>query len=273
MNGKSILYTIYWQIKRSLKNMHFNLLFFLLSQLLWPIILVGTFYLSYTPLMDPLNPVDIDFIGGGSLWTYLVPGIIVIFLYMEYVSLGMQLSRDRDYGVLELIFLSPVNRLVWLFGTALSVLPAGLISSSGFLISAHLIFSIPLPHPFVVSLLILFVLFTSLPWGAMVCAIFLNGRNSRFLYAVFETPGEFLSGSRFPLTALPVVLSSVSLFYPLSHAVSFLRYGWYKIVPLNLLLREGLWLIGLGIVYMVFAVLLFHLAEERGKRLGTLTFT
>jgi ABC-2 type transport system permease protein len=253
--------------------MHFNLLFFLLSQLLWPIILLGTFYLSYTPLIDPSKPRVAEFIGGGTLWTFLVPGIIVIYLYMEYLGLGSQLARDRDYGVLEPIFLSPVNRMIWLFGTASSVLPSGIISSTGFLLSAHFLFSIELPHPFVLTLLLFIVLLTSVPWGAMVCAIFLSGRNSRFLYAIFETPGEFLSGSRFPVTALPVFLSSLSLFYPLSHAVSLLRLGWYQNILWQKILKEVFYLGALSILYLCIAIFLFHRAEERGKQQGTLTFT
>jgi ABC-2 type transport system permease protein len=267
------LNTIYWQLLRSLKNMHFNLLFFLLSQLLWPIILLGTFYLSYTPLLDPSEPQITEFTGGGSLWTFLVPGIFVIYLYMEYIGLGSQLARDRDYGVLEPIFLSPVNRTIWLFGTASSVLPSGIISSTGFLLSAHFLFTIELPHPFVLILLVFIVLLSSVPWGAMVCAIFLSGRNSRLLYAIFETPGEFLSGSRFPVTALPAFLSTISLFYPLSHAVSLLRLGWYETILWQKILKEVFTLGVLAILYLGIAIFLFHWAEERGKRQGTLTFT
>ena len=273
MQSDSMIYTIYWQLKRSLKSMHFNFLFFLLSQLLWPLILVGTFYLSYSPLMNPAEPSLNNFTGGDGLWSYLVPGIIVLFLYMEYVTLGTGLSHDRDYGVLEPVFLSPVNRLVWLFGTTLSVIPAAVLSSTGFLISAHFLFSISMPHPILVGLFIFVVILTSLPWGAMICAIFLCGRNTRLLYTIFETPGEFLSGSRFPISALPVMLSSVALLYPLSHAVTLLRYGWYEFIPWADVLKEGIWLIGLGIVYLIISILLFRWAEERGKEQGTLTFT
>ncbi len=273
MKLDAFLYTLFWQLKRSLKSMHFNPLFFILSQLIWPLILVGTFFLSYTPLMNPSQPEIVEFTGGGSLWTYLVPGIIVLFIYMEYVSIGFQLSIDRDYGVLEPVFLSPVNRMVWLFGTALSVLPAGLLSSAGFIFSAHILFSISLAHPFLLMASIFFILLTSLPWGALVLSVFLSGRNTRFLYTVFETPGEFLSGSRFPLTALPVFLSSIALFYPLSHAVKLLRLSWLITIPLQIYLKECLWLIGLGLIYSFFAVFLFKWAEERGKRHGTLTFT
>ena len=273
MNNRSHYYTLYWQLKKSLKSLHFHFLFFLLSQLVWPLILVGTFYLSYTPLLDPADPVINSFSGGSDLFTYLVPGIIVIYLYLEYVTLGFGLSMDRDYGVLEPIFLTPVNRLLWLFGTALSIFPSGIFASAGFLLSSHLIFGIGLPHPFILSGFIVFIILASIPWGAMVCSIFLSGRNTRFLYTMFEAPAEFLSGSRFPLIALPVFLSGVALFYPLSHAISLLRFCWYPLVPWKDVLKESLWIVGLGVIYTFVSIVIFTWAEERGKRNGTLTFT
>lgn len=270
---KTIGYTIFWQLKKSIRSLHFSPVFFLLSQLLWPLILVGTYYLSYSPLVDPAEPGCDSFTGGIDLFSYLVPGIMVIYLYIEYVGLGMGLAQERDYGVLEPVFLSPVNRMLWLFGTALSVLPSGIMATAGFLVSSHLFFGIELLHPMLLVCAVLFVIVTSIPWGGVVCAIFLSGRNSRFLYAVFETPAEFLSGVRFPVTALPSLLSSVAVLYPLSHAVSLMRLCWYEDVKWGRAADEALWLLILAVVYAVVALLLFRRAEARGKRDGTLTFS
>ena len=266
-------YTVFWQIRKSLKSLHFSPLFFFLSQLIWPLILTGTIFLSYSPLFGAGSAEACPFTGGTDLFSYLVPGIIVIYLYLEYVGLGMGLTVDRDYGVLEPIFLSPVNRLIWLFGTALSTVPAGIISAAGFIASSHLLFGIRLPHPLFLTAAVVFVILSGIPWGGMVCAIFLNGRNSRFLYAVFETPAEFLSGSRFPLTALPAVLSAAALFYPLSHAVLLLRLSWYERIPWQTVGREVLFILALALVYTAAAVFLFRRAEEKGKRDGTLTYS
>jgi len=270
---KAHFYTLYWQLKKSLKSLHFHISFFLLSQLIWPLILVTTFYFSYTPILNPVDSVLQSFSGGTDLYTFLIPGIIVLFLYMEYVSLGFGLSMDRDYGVLEPIFLTPVNRLLWLFGTALSILPSGILASTGFLLSSHLLFGISLPHPFIMAGFILFIIISSIPWGSMVCAIFLSGRNTRFLYTIFETPAEFLSGSRFPIVALPAFFSGIALFYPLSHGITLLRFSWHSIIPWNDVLKEVIWIIGLGILYTCISIFIFTWAEERGKRNGTLAFT
>lgn len=270
---KSLFYTLLWQLKKSLKSLHFNPTFFFLSQLVWPLILVGTFYFSYSPLFDQTGSLSRSFGFEGDLFSYLVPGIIVIYLYLEYVGVGFGLAMDRDYGVLEPIFLTPVNRALWLFGNTLSALPSGILASAGFVLSAKLIFRIAVPHPFLLGLMILYVIITSLPWGALVCAIFLNGRNSRFLYSFFETPAEFLSGSRFPLTALPAGLSALALLYPLSHGIALLRLLWEESPPRDRIAEEMIWLAVLGLFYFVLAIILFYRAEERGKRNGTLTFT
>jgi len=273
MKYRNYLYTLGWQIRKGLKCMHFHFSFFVLSQLVWPLILVTTFYYSYSPLIEDSGNLTEMAGFGGNLFSYLVPGIIVIYLYLEYVNLGFRLSMDRDYGVLEPIFLTPVNRVFWLFGTALTVVPSGILASSGFLLSSWLFFRIPMPHPFLLGGAVLYVLLTSLPWGAMVCAIFIGGRNTRFLYSFFETPAEFLSGARFPLTALPTWLSTISLFYPLSHGIKFLRLFWTNPLPLNDIGSEMISLTGLSLLYGFLAYFLFSWAEERGKKNGTLTFT
>ncbi len=267
------MYTIYWQLKRSVKTMHFNLLFFILGQLIWPIILVGTYYLGYTPLLDESNSLVNLISSGGSLWSFLLPGIIVISLFNQYISIGTHLSFDRDYGILEPIFLSPVNRTLWLLGNCTSIIPSGLLSSIGFIVSTHFIFNIDIPHPFLLMLAICIIIVLSMSWGAMVSSIFLVGRNSRVLYAVFESPAEFLSGARFPIVALPALFSLIAIVYPLSHSVNIIRCFWIKNISWNVVFREGVVLCLLSIVYIFLALIIFSFAEERGKREGTLTFT
>ena len=266
------VYTFYWQLKKNLVNTHFSPLFFVLSQLLWPLILIGTYYLSYTPLMDPALPGVEGFSRGESMFAYLIPGVVVVYLYLEYVSIGFSLSVNRDYGVLEPVFLSPVNRMLWLFGTATAALPSGFTAATGFIVSSVFIFGVNLPHPVLFMLLVLFVILGSIPWGALVCAVFLCGRNSRFLYSVFETPAEFMSGSRFPLSALPAVLSGMAFFYPLSHAVNLLRAVWSVDIARDTVFKEMLIIPFLGFLYAAAATLLFSWAERKGKRDGTLTF-
>jgi len=213
-----------------------------------------------------------DFNTDAGLFAYLLPGIIVVFLYMEYVSLGTGLAADRNYGILEPVFLSPIRRHLWLFGAALSVLPTGLLAAGSFVLSSILIFGIHVPHPGFLALLILLVILTSLPWGMFVCSIFLCGRNMRLLYALFETPSEFLSGARFPIASLPLVLSTIAMAYPLSHAVRLLRIAWMDSISWASVFFEITWLVSLDIFLFIVATLLFRWAEERGKQKGTLTF-
>jgi len=180
---------------------------------------------------------------------------------------------DRDYGVLEPIFLSPVNRSLWLLGATSGAIPSALTGAVGFSICSFFIFGIFPPHPLWAFFLLFFVIIFSLPWGCLICAIFLSGRNSRLLYAIFETPSEFMSGARFPLNALPSLLSGLATVYPLSHAVKLLRYAFSSTPSLKGPLQEILWLTVLGVLYSAIAFFLFKRAEKRGKENGTLCFT
>lgn len=268
-----ILYTIYWQLKKTIKTIHFNPLFFIIGQLLWPILLLGTFYLGYSPLIDNKDSFLKVLSDSESIWSYLLPGIILTYIFMEFVTLGIHLSMDRDYGVLEPIFISPVNRVKWLMGNTTSAVPSGLLAATGFLISSSLIFSIKIHHPFYILAGILFIIATSLPWGGTVCTIFLSGRNQRVLYSLFEVPAEFMSGVRFPITALPSILSTIAVAFPLAHSVALLRLLFKKSIPWSLVMNKGVILLGLSLIYLVIAILLFKRAESRGKRDGNLTFT
>jgi len=261
---------LYRHVHRSMKSMHLNPLTFFLQQTTWPILTAAAAYFSYAPLYDGLRGA-LPFTGAMDFRTWLCSGMAVLALYLEYVNLGSHLAMDRDYGILEPVFISPVNRGLWLFGTVLGALPSVFLGFSAFMASSALFFGFALPS--VGRLLTAFaVVFAfSLPWGALVCSIFLSGRNSRFLYALFETPAEFLSGARFPLSALPNALAFVASLYPLSLAIGVIRAAWsasfYAELP-GLCLR----LLAMALAYAALAWSILHRAEKRGKRDGTLSF-
>ncbi len=264
---------IYWQSLKGFKSQHFNKLFFLMQQISWPLLNCLTYYLFYSPLFEG-NELPASFDSGFfKIMSYIIPGILVLSIFNEYINTGAAMGVQRDYGILEPIYISPVNRTLWLISNAAGVLPSFLASYAGFLISAHIVFRVQPPNILIFIALSILIFVLSLPWGSLVCAIFLTGRNMRLVYALFETPSEFLSGIRFPVAALPGALSFAALAYPLSHCVKLLRTAYLPVIDLIIIGRELATLSLLAVIYLLASSLILRYAEYRGKVEGTLTFT
>ncbi len=268
-----IINFIYWQSLKVFKSQHFNKLFFLMQQISWPLLNCLIYYLFYSPLFEGTEmPASFDS-GFFKIMSYIIPGILVLSLFNEYINTGAAMGGQRDYGILEPIYISPVNRTLWLISNTAGVLPSFMASYAGFLISAHIVFRVQPPNILLFLILSILIFILSLPWGSLVCAIFLTGRNMRLVYALVETPSEFLSGIRFPVKALPWALSFAALAYPLSHCAKLLRTAYSPVIDISFIYRELISLSILAVIYLVASSLILRYAEYRGKVEGNLTFT
>ncbi len=260
------------QLTNTIRRIHFNLPVFFLQQLLWPLLHIASVYLSYAPFWDGKGGVP-AVSGDLDLWTYLFSGIFVLFLFQEYIGIGMGISTERDFGVLEILYLSPASRLAWLMGLSLSAVISAVISVVSLMASAIILFDISLVHPFLVAGSIMYVILASIPWGAFVSSVFLIGRNARFLYALFETPADFFSGFRFPVSALPAGFAGMALLYPISHSISLIRLALTEQPDYGAMLRSAGVLALLAIAYGILATDLLRFGERRGKERGDLSYS
>lgn len=264
------LHQLLWECRKTMRQVYLKPEAFILQFLLWPLInltILVCYYAPFTGRLGWLRP--LAFTGDLSLGAYLTAGTFVVGFYGQYVLTGTILAWQRDQGVLEAVYLTPVHRLVHLLGNALAGAVSGL-ASVGFMAFGLILFDVEATNPLILIPAVLIVILTSLPWGALLCAIFLVGRNQRVLFSFFEEPAEFLAGVRFPPQALPGALAVLSAFYPISHAVGLLRAA-LSYAPMAVLQRETCWLCGLGLVYLAGAWAISWYAERRGKMYGTLS--
>jgi len=261
-----------WECRKTMRQVYLKPEAFILQFLLWPLINLTILVCCYAPFTGSqgwLRP--LSFTGRLNLGAYLTAGTFVVGLYGQYVLTGFILAWQRDQGVLEAVYLTPVRRLVHLLGNALAGAISGLASVVGFLVFGLILFDVEAANPLILLPAVLIVILTSLPWGALLCAIFLVGRNQRVLFSLFEEPAEFLAGVRFPPQALPGAFTALSAIYPISHGVSLLR-AVLSYAPTAVLQRETCWLCGLGLVYLAGAWAISRYAERRGKTNGTLSY-
>ncbi|MCG8569056.1 MAG: ABC transporter permease [Spirochaetes bacterium] len=265
---------LYWQVLRGLKGSYISPLILILQQVTWPLILVVTLYFTYSPFTGKSGENIVpSFTHSLPLWTYLLTGIFVLHLFLEYINIGGRLSFERDFGVLEIVYLSPVSRIFWLVSNAFSGLVTGILSFIAFAFIAIYLFDIKIYHPWLLTVMVFYFLLMSLPWGAFVIAVFLAGRNMRLFYAIFETPAEFLSGTRFPIQSLPFFLFGIAFIYPISHSVSLIRNCFAQTVDPLLIIKNEILLLILAIVYLCLAYFMILYAEKKGKNKGDLTYS
>ncbi len=263
-----------WEVRRRFKATYLRAETLLLQLCLWPLVTLVTLVLYYAPFTGGRGwQQPLPFTDGLSLGAYLLLGTFVVSIYAEYVIAGFALSWERDQGTLEAVYLTPVNRLGYLAGNALGSAVTGTASLLMYVVLGMALFQIRFAHPLPLTLALVLVLLTSLPWGALLCAIFLVGRNSRVLYSLFESPAEFLSGVRFPVRAFPATLYTLSSIYPITHAVSLLRAAAAPTLKWAVLRREAAWLVALAVIYLIAARLVVGYAEWRGKVQGNLSYS
>lgn len=261
-----------WQILRMLRGGSPGIGTFVLRQLFWPCLALATSLLAYAPFVEggirEIIEAHPQFTDGLGLGTWLLAGILVLALFLEYINIGATFAGERDYGTLTILSLSPAPRCLWLWGSAAAGIPAGLAGIGVFAILAALVLAAIPPHPGLFFAAFVYMLVWSLPWGALVVNIFAAGRNMRLLYALFETPAEFLAGTRFPVRALPTAVLGLALWYPLTHATIFMRLAVAKTPDFFRLGREAVAIAFLGLIYGVAAFVVSSFAERRERREG-----
>ena len=175
------------------------------------------------PIHGEKNPEFIDF---------LAPGIMVLVCFMFSIILTtMAFVGERNDGTLDRLFaagVKPVEVLVGHLG-AYSVILVGQVSVV--IAIAVAVFDIPVKG----SLLLLFLLGLLLGWAAMCLGLLLSTKaKSEFQAMQLVMPIMFpvllLSGILWPVEALPIVLSEISMVLPTTWAAeafrSIMMRGW-----------------------------------------------
>jgi ABC-2 type transport system permease protein len=267
-----MMHLIKMQFLQSRRQIHFNLPVFILQQLSWPLIYLVTLYFTYSPFQGTSGTIA-ALTGELELWPFLFAGVFIINLFQEYVIIGFSFSFTRDFGMLEIIYLSPANRFIWILGNTTTAFLSAALNFLGFIFISTFLFRIHFPHPILTVGLVIFTIISSLGWGVFISSIFLIGRNARFLYAIFETPAEFFSGLRFPLKILPTALFSITLVYPLRHSIALIRHSLLVEIDIQKLVAEIIFCTVLGILYGIVSIGIIAYAEWRGKERGDLSFS
>lgn len=186
-------------------------------------------------------------------------------------GIGYALKNDMDAGVLESNWLAPLPRILILVGRTLTNLLTTFITSLLMLLIAALVFGFhPTGNALAAFMTALPMLIGLYGFGFAFAALVLIMRDANTMVDMGNFLVDLLSGSNFPVNALPRWLLPVSLALPMTYGYDAVR-GWLlntrTLLPLQwevvLLLASMFLLIWLGSAA-------FRALERRVRQLGTL---
>ena len=240
------------------------------SLLVWPILGFLEVYYSYKPF---------EFTGymgmsnGKELLAFLGTGYMAYTCFWSMVQNAWSMAnQERRSGTLEIIFLTPANRLAMCYGKALGALIQEVWMFCCFCLfiliyTGTISFSNLVMLPFIFLLLII----SSTVWGGMLNTVFMFSRDASIIMDIFDTPMVLFSGSRIPVSCFPQWAKVLSLIFPLTYCINIMRF------VLNVQGRKE-WIgdiTGLAVclsVMIAITLLLMRKSEQHNRDTGELQF-
>jgi ABC-2 type transport system permease protein len=248
-----------------------------IGQIFWPVMLPAVWVLMGQAYSGGGDSQAMAAFASRSGTTGLTLFIFVGYaMYMWLSSLlwgpGTSLRREQMTGSLEAVFLTPVSRLVPLFGPTLTNIVWTVFQLVVMGLAVWLLFGVVLPLSGV--LLTFLVVLAGLPamyaMGSLFGAAVL--RFGEISPAVQFTRGalSLLCGITFPIVMLPAWAQMTSAAMPPTYVVAAIREVLLNgATPLDLVPTAGI-LLGLAVVFGAFAIVLFRVLEASARRTGML---
>ncbi|HZP95295.1 MAG TPA: ABC transporter permease [Candidatus Limnocylindria bacterium] len=248
-----------------------------IGQVFWPVLLPSVWVLMGQAYSGGGDRQALDAFASRSGTTGITLFIFVGYAMYMWISTllwgpGTALRRDQVTGTLEAVFLTPVSRVVPLFGPTLAnvVWTAFQLLVMG--ISVWLLFGVVLPLGG--ALLTLLIVLAGLP-AMYAMGSFFSAAVLRFGEvgpAVQFTRGalSLLCGITFPIVMLPAWAQATSTVMPPTYIVAAMRDALLRgATPLDVAPAAGVLLI-LAIAFGALGVLLFNVLEASARRTGML---
>jgi ABC-2 type transport system permease protein len=247
----------------------------MLNRLVGPVVWVALAVYAYTGLAEPAQVAGaFQRAGEGASFTgFLILGqtVFSFFTGMNWRG-GMAIQRERWYGTLEMVLLAPASRVAFVLGESLF----GLLDSGWTVFLAMalamLLFGVDfrVAHPGAAVLVVALTLLAMVALGLFFAGFYVLTRAAGPLSNAVQAPVRFLSGTQFPVGALPGALQGMAYALPVTYGLFATRRV--------LLGGEGLAQLGstLGILALMTAAFalagawLLRRMEARAKREGTL---
>ena len=238
-------------------------LVFLLPFLLYGLVLIGG---TYSENLAQL-------VGTGDVVAFIFTGYIMMgFIGTAVWAMGFSIRRERWFGTLEAIYVTPTSRLGQVLGMALHSTVHQILGTIIQFIVIYLTFGLALKIEGILPALGIFALMmlALYGFGIVISALGLILKEgwvvSDSLYSIMM----ILSPVAYPLAVLPTVAQQASYLFPTAPALigmrSFLIENYRPEVVGNVFLH----LLALGAAWILFGIVVFRLTDVYVRKRGML---
>jgi len=241
----------------------FSPLVFLLPFLIYGLVLVGGRFSQNL----------LDLVGTGDIVTFIFTGYIIMgFIGTAVWAMGFSIRKEQWYGTLESVYVTPSSRLSLVFGMALHSTGHQAIGTLLQVVVIYSVFGLALQLTGILPALLIFALmmFALYGFGILISALGLVLKEGWIVAEGLHSILTILSPVAYPLLVLPTIARQASNVFPTAPALvgmrTFLIEGYKPETVGNVFLH----LLALNVVWILFGVFIFRLADVYVRKRGSL---
>lgn len=201
----------------------------------------------------------------------LVGAVLSSYVSSVFWGMGFSLKTEMDTGVLESNWMLPVPRLLFLIGQTVASLAITTLTSAALLLLGWRLFGFRISDNLLPAAAVLAPLLVALyGFGFAFAGLVLLLRDANTLVDVSDYLVSLLSGSQFPVEALPRVLLPLALALPTTYGYDAVRGSLLSTKTLLPIPAELGILLASMVVLVALGVAVFRRIERRCRIRGTI---
>jgi len=210
--------------------------------------------------------------GSSDYMSFIILGMALSsFVTTVFWGMGYAMKNDMDAGVLESNWLSPTPRILLLVGRTFTSMFTTTITSLAILLVAALLFGFqPTGNALAAILVSIPMLLGLYGFGFAFASLVLILREANMLVDMSSFLVQLLSGSTFPVAALPRWLLPLALALPVTYGFDAARGFLLKTKTILPMSTEIIILLVTMVIMIILGSLAFRALERRVRMLGTL---
>jgi ABC-2 type transport system permease protein len=229
MNFRAVYAIYHFEMARTART--------LLQSIVSPVVSTSLYFVVFGAAIGT-RITDINGVPYGS---FLVPGLIMLMLLTQSVSnASFGIYFPRFTGTIYELLSAPVSYFEVLLGYVGAAATKSIILGLIILATAGLFVPLEIAHPF---WMLLFLVLTAVTFSlfGFILGIWADGfEKLQIVPLLIITPLAFLGGTFYPISILPPVWQTITLFNPVVYLISGFRWSFYGISDVSVALSLGM---------------------------------